>query len=158
MVFATTPTQVAATAPSPTVPRKADLPGTGLPAALSNGGAGGAQAACGGERVSPAPSGAAIAGGVIPSGASSSASGGAGSTSAATATSTAGSSGNVVGNAANVGGPGPAVPAQSPAPAALPPPSLPPPYPSTMQVRRLFIIFNSIFSTFSIFINVDLKL
>lgn len=105
VVFATTPTQVAATAPSPTVPRKADLPGTGLPAALSNGGA--AQAICDGERVSPDPSGAAAA--------------------------TAGSSGNV-GNAANVGGPGPAVPAQSPAPAALPPPSLPPPYPSTMQV------------------------
>lgn len=126
VVFATTPTQVAATAPSPTVPRKADLPGTGLPAALSNGGAGGVQTTCGSERVSPAPSGAAIAGGVIPSGASASASG-------AAAVATAGSSGNVS-NAANVGGPGPAVPAQSPAPAALPPPSLPPPYPSTMQV------------------------
>lgn len=119
MVFATTPTQVAATAPSPTVPRKADLPGTGLPAALSNGGA--SQATCeGGERVSPEPSGAAAA--------------------------TAGSSsGNVVGNAANVGGPGPAVPAQSPAPAALPPPSLPPPYPSTMQQVgfRYFFLFRN---------------
>lgn len=138
MVFATTPTQVAATAPSPTVPRKADLPGTGLPAALSNGGA---QATCGGERVSPAPSGAAaaaIAGGVIPSGAAASASG-AGSTSAAGAS--AGSSVNNVSNAANIGGPapGPAVPAQSPAPAALPPPSLPPPYPSTMQVGYRYI-------------------
>lgn len=35
MVFASTPAQVATTAPSPTVPRKADFPQTGLP--LSNG-------------------------------------------------------------------------------------------------------------------------
>lgn len=35
VVFASTPAQVAATTPSPTVPRKADFPTTGLP--LSNG-------------------------------------------------------------------------------------------------------------------------
>lgn len=35
MVFASTPAQVATTAPSPTVPRKTDFPQTGLP--LSNG-------------------------------------------------------------------------------------------------------------------------
>lgn len=146
MVFATTPTQVAATAPSPTVPRKADFPGTGLPAALSNGGAG-AQAACGSERVSPAPSGASIAGGTIPAAAAASGSSaaGAGGASAPSATTGAGSSGSV-GSAANVGGPGPgpAVPAPSPAPAALPPPSLPPPYPSTMQVCVYRSIYCSI--------------
>lgn len=35
MVFASTPAQVATTAPSPTVPRKTEFPQTGLP--LSNG-------------------------------------------------------------------------------------------------------------------------
>lgn len=88
MVFASTPAQVATTTPSPTVPRKADFPTTGLP--LSNG----PLALAGSASPVPAPS-----------------SGG--------------------------GGPGTAPPAPSPAPAALPPPSLPPPYPTSMQVSRV---------------------
>lgn len=88
-MFASTPAQVATTTPSPTVPRKADFPTTGLP--LSNGPLG-----LGGS-ASPVP---------VPPG----------------------------------GGPGPAPPAPSPAPAALPPPSLPPPYPTSMQVINLRLV------------------